>query len=127
MGFPSPAADYAEERISLDKEFIKHPAATDFFRMETDSMINAFIPPGALLVVDRSITPQNMDIVVAVVEGEFMCRFLSRNEYKGRLIPANSKVKDIEITPEMNVQIVGVVIQAIIDPKKNPHVRAGRL
>ena len=54
MGFPSPAADYAEDRISLDKEIIQHPNATFFATMEGDSMVNAFIPPGALLVIDRS-------------------------------------------------------------------------
>jgi len=94
MGFPSPAADYAEERISLDKTIIKHPAATDFFRVHSDSMISAFIPAGALLVVDRSLTPQNMNIVVAVVEGEFMTRYLKKNDLRGWLVAANSNWQD---------------------------------
>ena len=117
MGFPSPAKDYAEDRISLDKEIIQHPNATYFMRAEGNAMINAFIPPGALLVVDRSLTPQNMDIVVASVGGEFMVRYLKKNELKAWLVPANSKLREQLITPEMDIVIFGVVISIVTDPK----------
>jgi len=117
MGFPSPAKDYAEDRISLDKEIIQHPNATYFMRAEGNAMINAFIPPGALLVVDRSLTPQNMDIVIASVGGEFMARYLKKNDFKAWLVPANSKLREQLITPEMDVVIFGVVISIVTDPK----------
>ncbi len=126
MGFQAVEADYAQRQISLDEEIIKHPAATDFFRVESDTMISAFIPRGALLVVDRSLIPQNMNIVVAVVNGELMARYLRKNDVKSWLVPANSKVKEIQILPEMNVQILGVVISIITDPKEVCHLFAGR-
>jgi len=123
MGFPSPAKDYAEDRISLDKEIIQHPNATYFMRAEGNAMINAFIPPGALLVVDRSLTPQNMDIVVASVAGEFMARYLRKNDLKAWLVPANSKLREQLITPEMDIVIFGVVISIVTDPKILSNVR----
>lgn len=127
MGFPSPAADYAEERISLDKEIIQHPNSTFFARMEGDSMVNAFIPSGALLVVDRSLTPKNLDIVLATVQGEWTVRFLKKNDFKAWLIAANSKIKEQLITPEMEVKFWGVIISIVTDPKALPYVRVGGL
>src|SRR4051812_5693432 len=70
-GFPSPASDYMEERIDLNQLLIKNPSATFFVKVEGESMIDAFIPPKALLVVDRSVHALSGDIVVAVVSGEF--------------------------------------------------------
>ena len=116
-GFPSPATDYLEERIDLSKELIKHPLSTFLVQSEGDSMINAFIPPKALLLVDRSITPQNGDIVLAVLNGDFTVKFLKKNNLKCWLVPANSKYREMEITEEMNIQIWGVVISVISDPK----------
>ena len=124
MGFPSPAQDYQEERISLDKTIIEHPNSTFFMQAEGFSMVNAFIPPKALLVVDRALSPQNGDIVVAVVQGEFMVRYLKKNEFKSWLCPANSKLRDMLITPEMEVLIWGVVISIVINPKHVNYVRA---
>lgn len=112
-GFPSPAMDYLQERIDLNKEFIKHPLSTFIISCEGYSMINAFIPPEAKLIIDRSLTPQNGDIVLAVLNGEFTVKFLKKNNYKCWLVPANSKFKEIEITPEMDMQIWGVVTNII--------------
>jgi DNA polymerase V len=116
-GFPSPATDYLEERIDLSKELIRHPLSTFLVQSEGDSMINAFIPPKALLLVDRSLTPQNGDIVLAVLNGDFTVKFLKKNNLKCWLVPANSKYREMEITEEMNMQIWGVVITVISDPK----------
>ena len=112
-GFPSPALDYIQERIDLNKEFIKHPLSTFIIESAGYSMINAFIPPKARLIVDRSITPKNGDIVLAFLNGEFTVKFLKKNKYKCWLVPANSKFKEIEITDEMNMQIWGVVTHII--------------
>ncbi len=114
-GFPSPAMDYMEDRISLDKEYIKHPLSTFFFEASGLSMINAFIPPGSKLLIDRSITPKNGDIVLASVNGEFVVKFLKRNDFKCWLCPANSKFQDIEITEEMDMQVFGVVTTVLIN------------
>lgn len=112
-GFPSPALDYMEERIDLNKEFIKHPLSTFIIESTGYSMINAFIPPRARLIVDRSVTAKNGDIVLAVINGEFTVKFLKKNSHKCWLVPANSKFKEIEITAEMDMQIWGVVTNII--------------
>jgi DNA polymerase V len=116
-GFPSPAMDYMQERIDLNKEFIPHPLSTFIIESSGYSMINAFIPPRARLIVDRSITPKNGDIVLAVLNGEFTVKFLKKNQYKCWLVPANSKFKEIEITGEMDMQIWGVVTNIITTVK----------
>ena len=115
-GFPSPAADYMEERIDLNKELVPHPNSTFVVSCQGDSMINAFIPAKAKLVVDRSVKPQNGSIVVAVVNGEFTVKYLRKNNHKCWLVPANSKYSELEITDEMNMQVWGVVTNIIINP-----------
>src|SRR3982074_3118869 len=92
-GFPSPALDYLEERIDLNQVFIQHPLSTFIVECTGDSMINAFIPPKAKLIVDRSLTPKNGDIVLAVVNGEFTVKFLKKSDYKCVLVPANRKYR----------------------------------
>ena len=114
-GFPSPAMDYIEDRIDLNKTFVKHPLSTFIVECSGDSMINAFIPPKAKLIVYRSLTPKTGDIVLAVLNGEFTVKFLKKNDYNCFLVPANSKYKEIKITPEMNMQIWGVVTNIITD------------
>src|SRR5690349_341801 len=69
-GFPSPAADYLEERIDINKVLIRHPLSTFLIECEGDSMKDAFIPPKAKLLIDRSLRPRNGDIVLAVLDGE---------------------------------------------------------
>lgn len=115
-GFPSPAMDYMQSRIDLNEEFIKHPLSTFMVASEGLSMINAFIPPKAKLIIDRSLIPKNGDIVLASVNGEFTVKFLKKNKYKGWLVPANSKFPEVEITEEMNMQVFGVVTTILIDP-----------
>jgi DNA polymerase V len=114
-GFPSPAMDYMEERIDLNKEFIKHPLSTFIVQCEGTSMINAFIPPKAKLLIDRSLTPKNGDIVLAVLEGEFTVKFLRKNDHRCFLVPANKKFQEIQITDEMDMQVWGVVTAIITD------------
>jgi DNA polymerase V len=112
-GFPSPALDYIEDRIDLTKAFVPHPLTTFLFQCEGDSMINAFIPHRAWLLVDRSLTPENGDIIVGVLNGHMIVKFLKKNDYKCWLIPANSKYPDIEITAEIDFRIWGVVTHVI--------------
>ena len=75
-GFPSPAEQYLEPPLDLNALLVKRPAATYFVRVEGDSMINAGINPGDLLVVDRSLTPVDGDIIIASVDGEFTVKRL---------------------------------------------------
>src|SRR5580698_4293805 len=90
-GFPSPAADYQEKRIDLNEELIQHPDATFIVESDGYSMVNAFIPPKAKLLVDRSLVAKNGDIVVAAINGEFTIKYFIKNEYKCFLVPANPK------------------------------------
>jgi DNA polymerase V len=114
-GFPSPAMDYIQPRIDLNKEFIRNPLSTFIFECEGNSMINVFIPPKAKLIVDRSVTAENGDIVLAVLNGEFTVRRLIKNSYKSFLRAENRKFQDIEVTPEMDLTIWGIVRYIITD------------
>jgi DNA polymerase V len=124
-GFPSPAEDYREEVINLNDHLIQHPVSTFYVKCTGYSMIEAFIPPTAHLLVDRSLKPKNGDIVLAYVNGGFTVKYLQINERKSRLLPANKKFQPIEIEDGTDCQIWGVVTRIIIDPKDCRHVCFG--
>ncbi|MBR4755603.1 MAG: translesion error-prone DNA polymerase V autoproteolytic subunit [Bacteroidales bacterium] len=79
-GFPSPAQDYMNTFISLDKELVRHPAATFFARVVGDSMVDAGVEEGDVLVVDKSLVPQEGDMAVCFIDGEFALKFISYTE-----------------------------------------------
>lgn len=114
-GFPSPAMDYMEEEIDFDQLLRPRPASTYVIRVKGDSMTDAFIPDGALLVVDRSIKPKNNMIVVAVVNSEFTVKRFFKNSSGIRLMPANPKYQPIPITEGMDFAVWGTVTKIIID------------
>lgn len=116
-GFESPALDYMEERIDFTKTFVKNPLCTYVFECRNDSMLNAFIPPNGKVFIDRSLTPKNGDIVVAVLNGEFTIKWLRKNDHKSFLVPGNRRYREIEITAEMNLEIWGVVVLIVTEPK----------
>lgn len=122
-GFPSPAMDYVEDAISLDKQFIKNPLSTFLIQVTGDSMTGAHIPPGAWLVVDRSVTPKNMNIVVAVIDGEPTVKHFKKEFNKCFLIAANPKYKPIEITEFMRFEVWGTVTAVIHVPNPIAYVR----
>ncbi|PTA95548.1 DNA polymerase V subunit UmuD [Kluyvera sp. Nf5] len=107
-GFPSPAADYVEQRIDLNELLIHHPSATYFVKASGDSMIEAGISEGDLLVVDSSRTAQHGDIVIAAVDGEFTVKRLQLRP-SIQLIPMNSAYQPIRVTSEDTLDIFGVV------------------
>lgn len=117
-GFPSPASDYMEESLDLNKELIRRPSSTYFFRAQNDSMINANIPPNAILIVDKAVKPKNNSIVIAVLNGEFTVKFLVQNQEGCMLIPANEKYKPIKISEGMDFTVWGVVTAIIIQTIK---------
>jgi DNA polymerase V len=112
-GFPSPAEDYIEKQLDLNELLIKHPAATFFVKVEGDSMINAGIMPGSILVIDRAVPPANNKIVLAVINGEFTVKRFKRNGNIIILEPENPKYQEFPITPETDFQVWGVVIHVI--------------
>ncbi|MFP5040489.1 LexA family protein [Parasediminibacterium sp. JCM 36343] len=112
-GFPSPAADYIQEEIDFNAMLLPHPSSTYIVRVLGDSMIEAFIPNNALLVVDRSIKPANNNIVVAIVNGEFTIKRFIKNSSGIKLMPANPKFKPMHITEDMDFAIWGTVTKII--------------
>ena len=112
-GFPSPADDYLEGKLDLNRHLIKHPAATFFVRVTGDSMIGAGIHSGDLLVVDRSLEPADKHVVVAVLDGELTVKRLFKQNGVLRLLPENLNYQPIEITPQQAIEIWGVVTSVI--------------
>jgi len=108
-GFPSPADDFKEIRISLDKELVKNKEATFYARVSGDSMIGAGLDDGDLLVIDRSLNPENGKIVVCLVDGEFTVKRIKKEKNKLYLMPENKKYKPIEMKEENELIIWGVV------------------
>ncbi len=108
-GFPSPADDYIEERIDLNKKLIKHPEATYLIRVMGDSMEKARIYDGDYLIVDRAIEPENNDIVLAIFDGDFTVKRLIKKIDRWFLVAENPKYPPFEITPEMDFEIWGKV------------------
>ncbi len=112
-GFPSPAGDYMEGKLDLNQHLIKHPAATFFVRVTGDSMTEAGIHSGDLLIVDRSLEPSDGNIVIAVLDGELTVKQLERRKGKLRLLPANQNYEPLEVSEQQSFEIWGVVTNVI--------------
>jgi DNA polymerase V len=112
-GFPSPAEDYIDQRLDLNELLITHQAATYFLRVAGDSMVGAHIHSGDILVVDRALEARNGDIIIAVLHGELTVKILETSPSGVRLVPANPACSPIEIYPEMDFEIWGVVAHVI--------------
>ena len=112
-GFPSPAEDLGAERIDLTRELITHPETTFLVRVQGESMRDAGIRDGDVLVVDRALKPQNNTVVVAVVDGEFTVKTLRPAAGHFRLQAANPAYPDIVPREGQVVEVWGVVTAAI--------------
>tara|TARA_Y200000002_G_C22572713_1_gene617366 strand:- start:562 stop:993 length:432 start_codon:yes stop_codon:yes gene_type:complete len=108
-GFPSPADDFKEIRISLDRELVKNKDATFYARVSGDSMIEAGLDDGDLIVIDRSLNPENGKIAVCFIDGEFTVKRIKKEESKLFLMPQNKKYKPIEIKEGNELIIWGIV------------------
>lgn len=112
-GFPSPAGDFIEQGIDLNKELIQHPSATYYARVRGNSMIKAGIFDDAILVIDRSLPYQNGNIVVCYLDGEYTVKRLDIRQNCCYLVPENDQFSTIQVTEENDFIIWGVVIWAI--------------
>ena len=112
-GFPSPAGDYMEGKLDLNRHLIRHPAATFFVRVTGDSMIGAGIHSGDLLIVDRAIEPTDGKVVVVALDGELTVKRLHLHDGRVTLVPENERYAPIDITPEHQFEIWGVVTNVI--------------
>jgi DNA polymerase V len=117
-GFPSPADDYIEGKIDLNKYLVQHEAATFLVRIDGDSMTGAGIFPGDIAIVDRSlVTPDiqgmNGKIVLAVLDGEFTIKRLCVKGRTVSLVPENDKYQPIPVSQGSDFTIWGVVKHSI--------------
>jgi DNA polymerase V len=112
-GFPSPAEDFKQQRLSLDKELIKNKEATFFARVSGQSMIGAGLDDNDLLVIDRSLEPSNNKIAVCFLDGEFTVKRLKVDRDEVWLQPENPNYPIIKITSENNFIIWGIVTNVI--------------
>jgi len=116
-GFPSPAEDHMDLKLDLNEFLVKHPAATFYVYAKGDSMINAGIYDGDLLIVDRALKPELKSIVIAIIDGEFTVKKIKKINDMLYLVPDNGSYKPIRITKDMNFEIWGVVTHTIHKPK----------
>ena len=112
-GFPSPAEDHLDLSLDLNEYIVKHPSSTFYIYAKGDSMIDSNIQDGDLMVVDKSINPNNKSIVIAVINGEFTVKRILYIDKKMYLSPDNQKYNPIEITTDMDFEIWGVVTHVI--------------
>ena len=112
-GFPSPAEDYIEGKLDLNKYLIKHPSATFFVRVTGDSMIDAGIHPGDILIVDRAIEAVHKKVVVAVINGELTVKRICQTKSGLILLPENENYAPIAIDKDAAFEIWGVVTSVI--------------
>jgi DNA polymerase V len=112
-GFPSPAEDYIEGKLDLNRHLIKNPVATFFVRVVGDSMIGAGIHSGDLLIVDRSVEASDGRVVIAVVDGELLVKRLRVRKGKISLIAENPAYPAIVIDESTSFEIWGVVTNVI--------------
>ena len=112
-GFPSPATDYMTHAIDLNKELVKHPAATFYGRVVGDSMIDDGVEEGDILVIDKALEARDGDMAVCFVDGEFTLKRLKFHDGGLSLVPANPKYPVIEVTEGVDFMMWGVVTYII--------------
>ncbi|MCX8587164.1 MULTISPECIES: LexA family protein [Orbaceae] len=111
-GFPSPADDYLEAKLDLTEHLVKHPSATYYIKAMGDSMVDYGIFSGDLLIVDRSLTPQVDDVVIAAIDGELTCKCLGLIQGQYYLLSGNEQYPSIALAGK-ELHIWGVVIHTI--------------
>ena len=112
-GFPSPAQDYMNECIDLNRELVRHSAATFFGRVAGNSMVDAGVDEGDVLVIDKSIDAQDGDMAVCFIDGEFCLKIISLKDGVLTLMPANPQYKPITVSEGDSFTVWGVVTYVI--------------
>ena len=112
-GFPSPAQDYAEQSIDLNKVLIKNPSATFFAKVDGDSMEQSFIMDTDIVIIDKSLEVRDGCKVVAYIDGEFVMKTIKMGKNEIYLIPENPDYPTITVTAEDKFTIWGVVTYVI--------------
>ena len=117
-GFPSPAQDYMDLSIDLNRELVKHPSSTFYGKVKGDSMVDAQVFDGDILIIDKSLEPTNGDMAVCFVDGEFTLKFIEILADEVLLVPANKQYAPIRVTKENDFIIWGIVTYVIHKSRK---------
>lgn len=112
-GFPSPADDYIDKRLDLNDLLIKHQNATYYVEVAGDSMKDAGINNGDILIVDKALNPKNNSVIIALLDGEFTVKRIMKKKEKTFLMPENNSYDPIEITNSDNFAVWGVVTYVV--------------
>jgi DNA polymerase V len=112
-GFPSPAADFEESKVSLDHLLIKNKEATFYAKASGNSMTGAGIDDGDILVIDRSLEPRNNAVAVCFIDGEFTVKRIKKTDEAVYLMPENSNYAPIQIAAHNEFIIWGIVTYVI--------------
>lgn len=115
-GFPVPSGDEISQSLDLNKVLVQHPAATFYARVVGNSMVDAGVDEGDLLVIDRSLEPRNGSMAVCFIDGEFTLKFINLDEKEKGVIwlkPANEDFTPIRVTPENDFTVWGIVSYTI--------------
>ena len=112
-GFPSPADDFLDISIDLNKELVKNPSTTFYGRVKGDSMINAGLNDGDLLIIDKSLEPVNGKIAVCFIDGEFTVKRIKIVKDIVWLVAENENYKPIKVTSDNEFLIWGIVTTVI--------------
>lgn len=115
-GFPSPAQDYMEQAIDLNKEIVKHPASTFYGRVVGNSMSGEGIDDGDILVIDKSLELIDGDLAVCFINGEFTVKRVKLEKDYAWLVPSNPDYQPIKVTKDDEFTIWGIVTYTV---KKN--------
>lgn len=119
-GFPSPAQDYMEQAIDLNKEIVKHPASTFYGRVVGNSMSGEGIDDGDILVIDKSLELIDGDLAVCFINGEFTVKRVKLEKDFAWLVPSNPDYQPIKVTKDDEFTIWGIVTYTV---KKNRRKR----
>ncbi len=112
-GFPSPADDFLDLNIDLNNHLIKNPSSTFYGKVRGNSMIDAGIHNGDLLIIDKSLEPQNNKIAVCFIDGEFTVKRIKIEKDTVWLIAENKDYPPIKVTKDNDLIIWGIVINVI--------------
>lgn len=115
-GFPSPAQDYIDKSLDFNRELIDHPAATFYAKVVGNSMIDAGIAEGDIVVIDRAVDPEQDDVVVVFIDGEFTIKHIDFSELSRNRIwlrPANAAFPAIKVNATADFRVWGTVVKVI--------------